>query len=738
MDDMQAYRVRKSLGLVAAAAVAVLVVGLASTSRAQDCNGALNITIPSPMAVPPTGPYLNVGDSTTVKLNLGSGTISGGTEITLRHLRYELDCNHLFALGVPCTDQGTIMSYDFTQTVASGGALVQCQGRTWTATAGSSANEVIFTPDTPIVLPPEQSASPTLNNCFISFQVKLENLESTSGPDADDTPQKVEVVAGFSTVIADGHADAECDNGGASGVSQSSGIFICPSCTVDQCNLGCDTTTGTCKPADVSTPCGDTDGNTCTTAGCELSSGVGVCVQTHLFAENSTPCADSDGNACTTAGCNGQGVCDQNHGSKVCPPADECNQGCDTTSGQCTPQASTPCTDTDGNTCTTAGCEVSTTNAELGVCVQTHLFASNSTPCADSDNNACTTAGCDGQGVCDQNHSGKVCPPADECNGGCDTTSGLCTPQASTPCTDSDGNACTTAGCDGQGVCDQNHSSKVCPGADQCNGGCDTTSGKCTPQTSTPCTDTDGNTCTTAGCEVSGANPELGVCVQTHLFASNSTPCADSDNNPCTTAGCNGQGVCEQNHSSKVCPGADQCNKGCDTTSGKCTPQTSTPCTDTDGNTCTTAGCEVSGANPELGVCVQTHLFASNSTPCADSDGNACTTAGCNGQGVCDQNHGSKVCPPADQCNKGCDTTSGLCTPQASTPCTDTDGNTCTTAGCEISTTNAELGVCVQTHLFASNSTPCADSDGNACTTAGCNGQGVCDQNHSSKVCHGA
>src|SRR5438105_5236831 len=580
---MQAHRVGQSLGLVAGTAAAlVLVVGFAATAHAQDCNGALNITIPSPMAVPPTGPYLNVGDSTTVKLNLGSGTISGGTAITIRHLRYELDCNHLFALGVPCTDQGTIMSYDFTQTVASAGALAQCQGLTWTATAGSSANEVIFTPSTPIVLGPEVSASPILNNCFISFQVKLESLEPTSGPDSDDTPQKVEVVAGFSTVIANGHADAECDNGGASGVSQSSGIFICPSCTVDECNLGCDTTTGTCTPQQVSTPCADTDGNTCTTAGCELSevpgvtnpaaaaSSVGVCVQTHLFAENSTPCADSDGNACTTAGCDGQGVCDQNHGSKVCPPADECNQGCDTTSGQCTPQASTPCTDTDGNTCTTAGCEVSTTNAELGVCVQTHLFASNSTPCADSD-----------------------------------------------------GNAWTTAGCNGQGVCDQNHGSKVCPGADQCNKGCDTTSGLCTPQTSTPCTDTDGNTCTTAGCEVSGANPELGVCVQTHLFAENSTPCADSDGNACTTAGCNGQGVCDQNHSSKVCPGADQCNKGCDTTSGLCTPQTSTPCTDTDGNTCTTAGCEVSGANPELGVCVQTHLFAENSTPCADSDGNA-------------------------------------------------------------------------------------------------------------------
>src|SRR3989475_4981604 len=219
---MQAHRVRRSLSLVAGTAAAlVLVVGLASTSRAQDCNGALNIAIPSPKAVPPTGPFLNVGDSTTVKLNLGSGTISGGTEITLRRLRYELDCNHSFALGVPCTDQGTIMSYDFTQTVASGGALVQCQGRTWTATAGGTANEVIFTPDTPIVLPPEQSASPTLNNCFISFQVKLESLEPSSGPNSDDTPEKVEVVAGFSTVLSGGHAGAGGGKRGGAGGRQS-------------------------------------------------------------------------------------------------------------------------------------------------------------------------------------------------------------------------------------------------------------------------------------------------------------------------------------------------------------------------------------------------------------------------------------------------------------------------------------------------------------------------------------
>src|SRR5438876_8090788 len=162
---------------------------------------------------------------------------------------------------------------------------------------------------------------------------------------------------------------------------------------------------------------------------------------------------------------------------------------------------------------------------------------------------------------------------------------------------------------------------------------------------------------------------EQGACVATNV--ANSTPCDDTDGNLCTTAGCDGQGNCDQNHMTKPCPAADECNGVCDTTTGKCTPKTSTPCTDSDGNTCTTAGCEIDPTNSDHGVCVQTHMFASSSTPCADTDGNNCTTAGCNGQGVCDQNH-----------------------------------------------------------MFAANSTPCPDTDNDSCTTAGCNGQGVCDQNH--------
>jgi hypothetical protein len=222
----------------------------------------------------------------------------------------------------------------------------------------------------------------------------------------------------------------------------------------------------------------------------------------------------------------------------------------------------------------------------------------------------------------------------------CNQQTGVCDPtplQDSNPCTDNDGNLCTTAGCDGQGNCDQNHITKPCP-TTECNTGvCDTGTGLCVPvQPSTPCGDTDQNVCTTAGCELD--NPELGVCVQTHIFADNSTPCPDADNNACTTPGCNGLGLCDQAHVTKTCP-TTECNTGqCDAGTGLCVPvEPSTPCGDTDQNVCTTAGCELD--TPELGVCVQTHIFADDSSPCPDTDQDACTTSGCDGLGVCDQQH---------------------------------------------------------------------------------------------------
>jgi hypothetical protein len=186
-----------------------------------------------------------------------------------QRIRYELDCNANFALGVPCTDQGDIMAYVGDASILSTGTA--CNTLTWTSNVpagGSATNEIIFTPSAPIVLP--ANTFPDGAVCALSFQVKLDNLEPTSGGNSDPTPTEVEVVAGYSLV---GH-DAVCDNGGQTGASTSGFIEICPACTGDNCDTStCNTTTGACDL----TPINCDDNNACTTDTCDPASG---CVHT--------------------------------------------------------------------------------------------------------------------------------------------------------------------------------------------------------------------------------------------------------------------------------------------------------------------------------------------------------------------------------------------------------------------------------------------------------------------------
>ncbi|HJQ83014.1 MAG TPA: hypothetical protein VKA21_02990, partial [Candidatus Binatia bacterium] len=182
---------------------------------------------------------------------------------------------------------------------------------------------------------------------------------------------------------------------------------------------------GNCSTLDATLPFSATtqicqpDNNECTDDACIGANEASETCQ-HPAKADSTACTDSDGNSCTTAGCEA-GNCTQTHNVTVCPPdSNECTDDlpCNPANGQCAhpPKSdSTTCTDSDGNACTQAGCEA-------GNCVQTH----NTTVCT-PDNNECTNE-----------------PP-------CDTATGACNhpPKTdSTTCTDSDGNACTTAGCE--------------------------------------------------------------------------------------------------------------------------------------------------------------------------------------------------------------------------------------------------------------------------------------------------
>src|SRR4029077_12893443 len=62
----------------------------------------------------------------------------------------------------------------------------------------------------------------------------------------------------------------------------------------------------------------------------------------------------------------------------------------------------TPCMATSPG-CKLPGCELDPADATHGICVATHSNAPDSTPCTDTDNNASTTAGCE-SGSCVQTH----------------------------------------------------------------------------------------------------------------------------------------------------------------------------------------------------------------------------------------------------------------------------------------------------------------------------------------------
>ncbi len=258
----------------------VLLLGFPSVARgvAGTCHASLLLGVSQ-------ATFLAIGDEATITIDIGSGLITGGAlnQVTIDRVRYELDCSALAALGIPCTDQGDIMSYAGDGTIISSGTT--CAGLTWSTNlpvGGSSPNEVVFTPSSPIVFSANVPADGLA--CELTFRVKLDNLEPTSGPDFDGTPTTVEVVAGYSIVPP---ADTTCDNGLHTGVSSSGFVDLCPTCTGDACtSSACNTSTGQCDTTPlVSAPCADTDGNACTTAGCEADpndAGLGICVQTHL------------------------------------------------------------------------------------------------------------------------------------------------------------------------------------------------------------------------------------------------------------------------------------------------------------------------------------------------------------------------------------------------------------------------------------------------------------------------
>src|SRR5579862_2821726 len=173
-----------------------------SPARANSCNGFvfMDLITGTPFLVPGTAPS-NEG---TVMLSLGTGSMVGASQMTINRVRYELDCNANFPVGIPCTDQGDIFSYEGDSTIVAGGT--NCSGVTWTG-GMNGTNEIVFTPSPAITLPP--NTDPASNACTMSFKVRLDNFEPTTGPTSDSTPMSIEVAAGWSSATD----DALCNNG---------------------------------------------------------------------------------------------------------------------------------------------------------------------------------------------------------------------------------------------------------------------------------------------------------------------------------------------------------------------------------------------------------------------------------------------------------------------------------------------------------------------------------------------
>ena len=196
------------LGVLRSGAMALVLVvagsGPALASGAGTCGLALQLDYVGDVA--PVLPDVPV----RVRLTLGAGTIANGTSLTLRTLRFFLQCNANTSRLVPCAQDGFVAAYGGDDTIAT-----TCAG-VWSTGHDRSArpNQVVFTPSEPLVIPASNSSF-----CTLEFDVQI------LGPSRDATPAVVEqaIAAGFDS------PEAGCDNGLRAAAVATSGIPLAAS-----------------------------------------------------------------------------------------------------------------------------------------------------------------------------------------------------------------------------------------------------------------------------------------------------------------------------------------------------------------------------------------------------------------------------------------------------------------------------------------------------------------------------
>ena len=168
----------------------LMVLGLlpASAVANDTCNGLINVDY---VGAPPVTP---IGDTVDLEIRFGTGSIQGGTSLTLERFALDLDCNASFPLTPPCTDEGPLVQYEGDATISS-----NCPGIVWTTghAVSPNPNRVMFTASPALVIPANQPTLPGF--CSITFRVRV------LGSSVDVTPGKIEQLVGYDV--------AACDNG---------------------------------------------------------------------------------------------------------------------------------------------------------------------------------------------------------------------------------------------------------------------------------------------------------------------------------------------------------------------------------------------------------------------------------------------------------------------------------------------------------------------------------------------
>lgn len=433
-------------------------------------------------------------------------------------------------------------------------------------------------------------------------------------------------------VTCDTSKDTACSASVCNGKSGACGKVLAPD------GKGCDADASVCTGGDACkaglcaagaiVPCNDK--NPCTTDSCDPKTG---CVQQANLAS-----CDADGDACTVGDTCQAKVC-MTGVKKLCEDGEVCTaNSCNPTTGACVfnagSEAGKPC-DADGSVCTVGDA------CKSGSCVAGGVKICD-------DQNPCTDDACDKQKGCVFAPNTQPCDDGNACTANDLCAASLCAGKSLNPQVDcSDGQVCTTDGCDPKVGCTHSANQQQCDDGNPCTNGdtcattvCQSGSNVCGCQKDADCSgQEDGDLCNgTLFCDTAKLPYTCKVKASTVVV------CDSGKDSTCATNTCAGQ-------SGKCGLVSAQDGKACDADASVCTLE----------DKCLAGLCKAGAA-----------------VSCNDK--NPCTDDSCDAKSGCAHAVNTASCTDNNLCTANDFCLDGACTPGQNIPCD--DKKPCTTDSC--------------------------------------------------------